>query len=53
MKANIMRAANTVIEACLFSHDLNFVDDVIAHVVDGVTFDEDEIREAEQAEECE
>ena len=53
MKANIMRAVNTVIEALLFSHDLEFVDSVVNHVVYGVTFEEEEIREAEQAEEGE
>ena len=53
MKARIMRDANTVIEALLCSHDLDFIDRVIAHVVEGVTFEEDEIREAEQMEERE
>ena len=48
MKADIMRVVNVVIKACRSYRDLNFIDDVIAHVVDGVTFGEDEIREAEQ-----
>ena len=51
MKAEIMRAANKVIEFLLYSNDdEGFVDDVVAHVMDGVTFDEEEIEAAERDE---
>lgn len=38
-----MRAANQVIEALLFHDNGDFVDDVVQHIMDGVTFDEEEI----------
>lgn len=43
-KESIMRAANAIIEALLFCDDVAFVDDVVQHVADGVTFYEDEIK---------
>ena len=48
MKAEVMKAANFVIEALLFCEDVEFTDSVIAHMVDGVTFDEEEIRAVEE-----
>ena len=49
-RASVMKMVNLVIEHLLFCDDVGFVDDVVAHIVDGCTFDEEEIRTAEEAE---
>lgn len=48
MKANIMRAANQLIEALLFCDDEEFVNDVVCQISDAIPFDEDEIKSAEE-----